>query len=247
MTGKIRVAMFDNHQGILDGYEFRLSKAPDIEIVAASTYGEAVETMLSQFPIDVLLLDIQMPTSEENLNPYPVLFLIPRLLEKYPNLVILAISMHTQRKLIEAVMAAGASGYIVKDDKTAIRDLASVIRTVAEGGIYLSKIAYQQLKKDPSDSGNGEQTLSQRQLEILSLWAAYPDANAGELASKLGIANSTMRNILSQTYLKLNVRTRASAIAKARQLGWLSSDIVDLDLDIHRLSRGKSSSKGHKL
>ena len=235
MTDKIRVAILENHQGILDGYQFRLGNLPDIEIVATATFGEALEPMLSQFPTDVLLLDIHVPTNLENQNPYPVLFLIPRLLETYPNLVILVVSMHTQRKLIEAVMAAGVSGYVVKDDQAAIRELASVIRTVAEGGMHLSKIAYQQLKRGLPDSDSTEQNLTHRQLEILSMCAAYPDASAAELASRLGVANSTIRNILSQTYIKLDVRTRASAIAKARQIGWLPSDVAGTDLNAYGL------------
>ena len=230
MISKIRVAILENHQGILDGYQFRLSSSPDIEITATATFGETLEPMLAQSPADVLLLDIHVPTSPENLNPYPVLYLIPRLLETYPNLVILVISMHTQRKLIEAVMAAGASGYVVKDDQATIRDLVSVIRSVAEGGIHLSKIAYQQLKKGQPDPDCKEQTLTRRQLEVLSMCAAYPDASAAELASKLSIANSTMRNILSQTYIKLDVRTRAAALAKAHQIGWLPSDVATIDL-----------------
>jgi len=223
MSDMIRVAILENHQGIIDGYQFRLGSSSDIQIVATATYGEALEPMLAQFPTDVLLLDVHVPTSPDNLNPYPILYLIPRLLETYPNLVILVISMHNQRKLIEAVMAAGASGYVLKDDQATIRDLASVIRAVAGGGIHLSQSAYQQLIKGRDDYG--DQALTPRQLEVLSLCAAYPDASTAELASKLFIANSTVRNLLSETYLKLNVRTRSAAIAKAHQVGLLPPDM----------------------
>ena len=154
MTDKIRVAILENHQGIIDGYQFRLSGTPDIEIVATAIYGEELEPMLAQVPVDVLLLDVHVPTSQENINPYPILYLIPRLLQTYPNLVILVISMHTQRKLIASVMEAGASGYILKDDQATIRDLASVIRSVANGGIHLSQSAYQKLDKGYSGTIN---------------------------------------------------------------------------------------------
>ena len=223
MSDKIRVAILENHQGIIDGYQFRLGTSPDIEIVATAAYGEALEPMLAHSPADVLLLDVHVPTSRDNLNPYPILHLIPRLLETYPSLVILVISMHNQRKLIEAVMAAGASGFVLKDDQATIRDLASVIRSVAGGGIHLSQSAYQQLTKgrDPY----GDQALTARQTEVLSLCAAYPDASTAELASRLFIANSTVRNLLSEVYLKLNVRTRSAAIAKAHQIGLLPPDV----------------------
>jgi DNA-binding NarL/FixJ family response regulator len=120
-------------------------------------------------------------------------------------------------------MAAGASGYVLKDDQATIRDLASVIRSVASGGIHLSQSAYQQLTKGLDNYG--DQTLTPRQMEVLSLCAAYPDASTAELASKLFIANSTVRNLLSEAYLKLNVRTRSAAIAKAHQVGLLPPDM----------------------
>jgi len=215
MSDIIRVAILENHQGIIDGYQFRLGVSPDIQIVATATYGESLETMLAQFPADVLLLDVHVPTSSTNLNPYPILYLIPRLLETYPNLVILVISMHNQRKLIEAVMAAGASGYVLKDDQATIRDLVSVIRSVAGGGIHLSQSAYQQLTKGRDNYG--DQALTLRQMEVLSLCAAYPDANTADLASKLFITNSTVRN-------------RSAAIAKAHQVGLLPPDVPTSNL-----------------
>jgi DNA-binding NarL/FixJ family response regulator len=136
--------------------------------------------------------------------------------------------MHNQRKLIEAVMAAGSSGYVLKDDQSTIRDLASVIRAVAGGGIHLSQSAYQRLIRG-QDTLEG-QPLTPRQLEALSLCAAYPDASTAELGSKFSIANSTFRNLLSEVYLKLNVRTRSAAIAKAHQVGLLPPDVPTSDL-----------------
>jgi DNA-binding CsgD family transcriptional regulator len=52
--------------------------------------------------------------------------------------------------------------------------------------------------------------------------AAFPDATTGELARHLGIANSTLRNLLSEAYVRLDVRNRAAAVAKARQTGLIT-------------------------
>lgn len=219
---KIRVAILDDHQGIIDGYLYRLGSAPDITVVATVLFGEDLEETLATHPVDVLLLDVQIPTSPTNPNPFPILYMIPRLLEIYPNLVVLVISMHTQRTLINAVMEAGASGYVVKDDQSTIRELPSVIRTVAGGSIYMSQYAYQELKK--SKTGALLQPLSPRQLEALSMCAAFPDASTEELAHRMNIANSTLRNLLSGAYLKLNVRSKAAAIARARQMGLITPE-----------------------
>jgi two-component system nitrate/nitrite response regulator NarL len=228
MKDKIRVAILDDHQGIIDGYLYRLGGAPDIEVVATILFGEDLEPSLARNPVDVLVLDVQIPTSPTNPNPFPILYIIPRLLELYPNLVVVVISMHTQRTLINAVMEAGASGYVVKDDQATIRELASVIRTVAGGSIYMSQYAYQELKK--SRTGALLQPLSPRQLEALSMCAAFPDASSAELCQMMNIANSTLRNLLSGAYLKLNVRSKAAAISRARQMGLITPEKPSSDI-----------------
>lgn len=219
---KIRLAILDDHQGIIDGYLYRLSNAQDIEVAFTLSYGEALEPMLAQFPVDVLLLDVSVPTGPQNANPYPILYLIPKLLQTYPNLEILVISMYSHRALINSIMEAGASGYILKDDQMSIRELAAIIRIVAHGGIHLSQKAHQELMK--RSVGDFSQPLSNRQTEALSLCAAYPEADMAQLAQQMGVANSTIRNLLSGAYLKLNVRNRAAAVSKARQMGLIAPE-----------------------
>jgi len=217
MNEKIRVSILDDHQSIIDGYYFRLSQNPKFEVVSSALYGEELEPLLAGHSVDILLLDVTVPTSKENANPYPILHLIPKLLERYPTLYILVISMHNTPSLIKAVMEAGASGYILKDDTSTLRELPNVLLTIMGGGIYLSQHAYQQIyKRVPKDV-----TLTTRQLEVLSLCAAYPDASTAELAKRLGVAHSTVRNLLSGAYIRLNVHNRAAAIAKAYKMGLL--------------------------
>jgi DNA-binding NarL/FixJ family response regulator len=223
LSKNLRVAILDDHQSIIDGYTYRLSAAADVEIVGSAMYGEDLEPLLQQLAVDVLLLDVQTPTSPENANLYPILHTIPSLLERYPGLNILVISMHAQRTLIRSVMEAGASGYLLKDDQAAIRDLAAVVRLVASGGMYLSAVANELLRKGYTKE-LGE-ILAPRQAEALSLCAAYPDATLAELAKKMKVAHSTVRNLLSGVYLRLGVNTRAAAIAKARQMGLLPKEI----------------------
>lgn len=221
MPNKIRVTMLDDHQSIVDGYVYRLKDIPNIEIAATISYADQLATTLKEHPTDVLLLDVSVPTSQDNPNPYPILHTIPKLLEEYPELKILVISMIAERGLIRAVMEAGANGYIVKDDQSTILNLGNVIVSVADGGIYFSKQAGELYQK----SQTGQRSLlSPRQLELLSLCLAYPDIKTSELAQKLRIANSTVRNLLSEAYTRLNVQTRTAALVKAKQLGLITTE-----------------------
>lgn len=226
MAEKIRVTILDDHQSIVDGYRYRLGNSHRVQIVAAIGSGEELEPTLEKHPTDVLLLDVSVPISAENLNPYPILHVIPALLQKYPNLVILVISMHVERSMIRAVMEAGSSGYILKDDQTTLRDLETVVISVASGGIHLSRQANDALLHD--GKGEEESLLSRRQREALSLCLAYPDNTTADLAKKMSISNSTVRNLLSGAYVKLGVRTRIAAVTKARQLGLITPEPITM-------------------
>ena len=222
MAKTIRVTILDDHQSVVDGYLYRLGGIPEVEVVATIMFGEELEPTLEEHPTDVLLLDVNVPTAPDNANPYPILHFIPKLLQAYPNLNVLVISMYAERGLIRSVMEAGASGYILKDDQSAIRDLGNVVLSVAGGGIYFSQKAHQLYAQYLSK--NSRELLSARQLEALSLCAAYPNGTTADLAQQMSIGHSTVRNLLSVAYLKLDVRSRAAAIVKARQLGLITPE-----------------------
>ncbi|MBI5714124.1 MAG: response regulator transcription factor [Chloroflexi bacterium] len=64
------------------------------------------------------------------------------------------------------------------------------------------------------------------QLKALSLCGAYPDKSITQLAKQLNVANSTVRNTLSTSYMRLGVRSRNAAVEKARRLGLIDSNTM---------------------
>ncbi len=218
---KIRVAILDDHQGTLDGYAYRLTPHANIEVAATARFGDQLEPMLANNKVDVLLLDVSVPSAENDPNPYPLLYMLPRLRESYTALAILIISMHKQRTLVKAVMDAGAKGYILKDDRQAIVQLGEIITSVAAGGVYFSEQSFAMLT-DKISSAEDVKLLTRRQREALSLSASKPDLSMDDLAEELDIAASTLRNLLSDSYRRLKVHNRTAAIAKARDLGLIT-------------------------
>lgn len=218
MSEQIHVAILDDHQSIIDGYVLRLGQSPNIKVVATMIFGDELEPTLAKTPTDVLLLDASVPMSEDKPNPYPILHIIPKLLQTYPEMNILVISMFAERGLIRAVMEAGANGYILKDDQAILKELANVVISVANGGVQFSEKALKLFMKQQSM----DDTLTPRQLEVLSLCLSYPDALTAELANQMSVSNSTIRNLLSSSYTRLGVHTRAAALEKARQLGLIT-------------------------
>ena len=217
---KVRVAILDDHQSIIDGYLYRLSKTSEIEVVGTATYGEELEPLLAKHHADVLLLDLSVRTAPDNHNPFPVLHIIPKLLQKYANLAILVISMFSEPGLLRSLVEAGVSGYILKDDQAAFRDLGTVVLSVANGGIYFSRKAHSLYVQ--SESLENSETLTPRQMEVISLCAAYPDASTADLAQMMSISNSTVRNLLSSVYIRLGVHSRTAAVEKGREMGLIT-------------------------
>jgi DNA-binding NarL/FixJ family response regulator len=93
-----------------------LGEAPDVPALLA---------WLAQAPIhpDVLLMDVQMPGGGPTA--------LSTLLMQHPHLRVLVLSMHDEPAIIDAMRAAGARGYVLKDDPIAV--LVQAIRAVAAG------------------------------------------------------------------------------------------------------------------
>jgi DNA-binding NarL/FixJ family response regulator len=111
-------------------------------------------------------------------------------------------------------------GYILKDDYLSFEKLDQIILDVAEGGVFYSPEA----KKLLTHPTNNSQVLTKRQSEILSYFASSPNLTTGQLAEELNLAPSTIRNHLSEAYIRLEVNRLPSAISKARQLGLITPE-----------------------
>lgn len=225
MTVEIKLAIFEDHQSIIDGYLYRLREDENIHVVATAAYGEELEQVLDTQSIDVLIMDVNVPTAADNQAPFPVVYVINQIIQKHPDLNILVISMLGQQTLIKELVDAGISGYIFKQDSESIRELARIVLMIAHGGIYFSQEAYQKLRNE--ETSQSSSTLTARQIEALSLCASYPNDSTAQIASKMGVAGSTLRNFLSGAYLRLNVRTRSAAIARLQQLGLILPNSPD--------------------
>lgn len=219
MPDEIRVAILEDHQSTIDGYNLRIAKHPNISVIATALFSEEILDVLEKNPADVLILDINVPISKTNRNIQPVHKLITEIKHKFPNLVILVISMHAQRVMIRTLLEAGTKGYILKDDYGSVRNLGTIIETLATGGTFMSNRVSEIIFSGHPEESN---TLTPRELEVLSMCAAYPDESTGDLAERLDIANSTVRNFLHKIYIKLQVHGRAAAILKAQEKGLLS-------------------------
>ena len=180
---RIRVAILDDHPAIADGYRYRLMGEEDFDVVCVVYYGEDLLPALEKQAVDILLLDMQVVVSRENSASLNTIHLVPLIVERFPDIAILVISQYDQRAMVTAMLNTGADGYVLKDDHEAYRDLPSLVRVIAKGGMYLSA----RVRENWIRPRTGEliPTLSKRQMEALSLAASYPNERLPQLAVRM--------------------------------------------------------------
>jgi two-component system, NarL family, response regulator DesR len=200
----VRIVIAEEQTMVRQALVALLGLEPDIEVVAQAADGHEAIAMARKYQPDVAVLDIEMP------GPSGI-EVAGRLGQSGFTGKIVIVTTFDRPGYLRAAMAAGASGFLLKDAPAA--DLASAIRKVAEG----------QRVVDPSLAAaalaQGESPLTDRETEVLAAAAGH-DAIA-DIAGRLHLSNGTVRNHLSAAIQKLGARNRAEAVEMAQQKGWL--------------------------
>ncbi len=181
-----------------------LELEPDLEVVAQAADGHEALAMARKYQPDVAVLDIEMP------GPTGIEVASQLSRSGFAGQVVI-VTTFDRPGYLRAAMAAGASGFLLKDAPAA--DLAAAIRRVAVGERVV----------DPSLAAaalaQGDSPLTERETEVLTASAGH-DAIA-DIAARLHLSPGTVRNHLSGAIQKLGARNRAEAVQIARQKGWL--------------------------
>ncbi len=200
----IRVLLAED-QGMMRGaLALLLRLEPDIEVVAEVGSGtDVVPTALATWP-DVALLDIEMPGCSG-------LDAAAALRRELPSCKVLIVTAFGRAGYVRRAMEAGASGFLVKDGP--VENLAAAIRTVLAGDRVIDpSLAAAALSAGPNP-------LTERERGVLA--AAADGSTIADIAKRLHLSESTVRNYLSAAIGKTNSRNRIEAVQAARAQGWL--------------------------
>jgi len=125
----IRILLADDHGIIRQGLCSLLEKQPDMEVVGEAEDGQKALELVRQLVPDVVIMDITMP----NLNGVGA---TSQITGEYPQVKVLALSIHSNKRFVADMLKAGASGYILKE--CLFEELIEAVRTITAGNIYFS-------------------------------------------------------------------------------------------------------------
>jgi two-component system, NarL family, response regulator DesR len=200
----IRIMIAEDQAMVRQALVALLGLEPDLEVVAQAATGDEALAMATKHQPDVAVLDIEMPG--------PSGIDVSRQLRQdgFGGQVVI-VTTFGRPGYLRAAMAAGASGFLLKDAPAV--QLAQAIRRVAAGERVV----------DPALAAaalaEGESPLTVRETDVLEA-AANHDA-ISEIATRLHLSPGTVRNHLSAAMQKLGARNRAEAVQMAQRKGWL--------------------------
>ncbi|NOU61714.1 response regulator transcription factor [Marinifilum caeruleilacunae] len=192
-----KVIIVDDHKMFRSGLRFLLSNIPNIQVIDEASNGKEFLEMAENEPIDIALMDINMP----EMNGIEATRIA---MEKYPDLKVIVLSMHGEEEYYDQMLDAGVKGFLLKNSDA--DELIAAIEAVIAGKSYFSQellvdiLDQKRLQKLRTDAVK----LSTRELEVLKL--ICDGFSNAEIAEQLFISHRTVdrhrANLLSKTGCK---------------------------------------------
>jgi DNA-binding NarL/FixJ family response regulator len=213
---KVRVFLADDHPIVRAGLRALIDAQPDMEVVGEASDGTNVIDAVTESEAEVAVLDVAMPTiggarATELLR------------EARPSVKVLALSAHEERGYIEQMLAAGASGYVVK--RAAAEELVRAIRAVARGDGYfdpsIARAIVSGLARAPAVDPRAARALSAREEDVLRSVAR--GLALKEIAAAMNVSVRTVETYRARAMEKTGLRSRADIVRYAAERGWLTA------------------------
>lgn len=216
----MRILLADDHRIVRQGLRSLLEAEADFSVVAEADNGRMAVELTESLGPDVVVMDVGMP----EMNGVEA---TRRIVVNNPQVKVVALSMHSDRRFVAEMLKAGAAGYLLKDG--AFEELVGAIRTVAAGRTYLSpRIAdvvvegYLRNQAAPSEP-TAYAKLSPREREVLQLLAEGKATK--EAAAALHLSVKTVETHRRQIMEKLNLYSVAELTKYAIREGLTSLEV----------------------
>lgn len=208
------VLVVDDHALFRAGMLAVLTAMDDVEVVGEAADGESALRAVEELRPQVVLMDLRMP----GIGGFAA---TARVVDRYPDVAVVVLTMSEDPDSVFAALRAGARGYLLKEAEAG--DVHRTIAAVARGeAVFGPRVAEQVVgffsAMAPNSAGpQAFPELTSREREVLELMARGLDNAA--IARRLFLSEKTVRNRVSEILAKMRARTRAEAVARARDAG----------------------------
>ena len=206
----IKIVLADDHTLFREGLKRLLAGERDLLVTAEASRAEEVEQAVAKGKGDVLVLDVVMPGTE-------AVRTLLQVKEAHPETRTMILTASEDADIIADTAKAGARGYVLKD--VAPETLFQALRAIHGGGIWIDQklpragdfaaIAAQSHAEPPGEEADGIQSLTRRELEVLTLLAE--GFSNEEIAARMFISERTVRAHVTGIFAKLKVNNRVKA------------------------------------
>jgi len=200
---KIKVLLVDDHAIIREGLRSLLEKQPEMEVIADTDDGRKALRLVQKLSPDIVIMDITMP----GLNGIEA---TRQITAEFPDVKVIALSIHSKRRYVADMLSAGATGYILKE--CLFDELVAAIKAVATGGRYLSPritdvVVSDYVKRLSASADSPFEALKAREREVLQLVAEGKSTK--QIALELHVSIKTIEANRRQIMDKLNIHSIA--------------------------------------
>ncbi|MBN1952929.1 MAG: response regulator transcription factor [Bacteroidales bacterium] len=204
----IKLAIVEDLPIILEGTKVLINQIPDFNVIGEYLNGEDLLKGLKKERPDVILTDIDMPVMDGISATRAATSL-------YPDLKIIALSMHQDKKYYYEMITAGAKGFVLK--QSSVEELESAIREVYHGGSYFSKellhgiiMGMQSLESEIIREKKELLKLSEREIKMLHF--ICEGLSNKELADRLYVSIRTIESAKTRMMQKTHSKNTAGLI-----------------------------------
>ena len=214
--GKRKVLIVDDHPIVRQGLRLMINEEPDLKVCGEAQSEREARIAIRDLEPDVVIVDISLVQGDG-------LELVRDVHAHHPELPMLVLSMHDELIYAERLLAAGASGYIMK--QAASDQLLVALRRVLSGDRYISESLAENLGRPRGGADAGTkgddpiERLSNRELQVLSLIGRGQSSR--EAADRLGLSVKTVETHRQSLKRKLNLATNAQLLQYA--INWYTT------------------------
>jgi DNA-binding NarL/FixJ family response regulator len=210
----IRLIIADDHEIFRDGFKLMLSKYTDITLIGEAENGKELVEITKALQPDVIITDIKMPIMDG-------IEATKKIIQQYPTIGIVGLSMFNEDDLIIDMLEAGAKGFLLKN--AGKLEITDAIRTVFNKSPYYCKTTSHKLAhliaKSRFDPYKQEEKieLSDRELKIIQL--ICKEFTNKEIADKLFLSIRTVEGHRLKIFEKMNVKNTVGLVVYAMKNG----------------------------